>query len=62
MEKRIHLDINDLSCPPQFQEQYINDICEKENVKVVHMRRYKETLPCFPYLNCGTIVLLVGEI
>lgn len=62
MEKTIKLSISDFSCPPQFQDAYIQEICEKENVKVVGLYRYEEKVPCFPGYFKGTIVYLKGKI
>jgi hypothetical protein len=58
----IKLNISDYSCPPQFQEAYIKEICEKENVKVIEWYRYEEKVPVLPGVFKGTIVLLEGEL
>ena len=58
----IKLNICDYSCPPQFQEAYIKEICEKENVKVVEWYRYEEKVPVLPGIFKGTIVLLESEL
>lgn len=43
-KRYIKLSISDFSCPPQFQETYIKEICEKENVKVIDWYRYEEKI------------------
>lgn len=58
MEKIIRLVIDDFSCPPPFQEAYIKEICEKENVKVVDWYDWKEKLPYWPGYFKGKVVLL----
>ena len=61
-KRYIKLSISDFSYPPQFQEAYIKEICEKENVKVTEWYRYEEKVPVLPGVFKGTIVLLEGEI
>lgn len=61
-KRYIKLSLCDYSCPPQFQEKYIKEICEKENVKIVDSYRYEEKVPVFPGIFKGTIVLLEGEL
>ena len=61
-KRYIKLNISDYSCPPQFQEAYIKEICKKENVKVVDSYRYEERVPVLPGIFKGTIVLLEGEL
>lgn len=56
--KTIKLNISDFSCPPQFQEAYIKEICEKENVEVIDWYRYEEKVPVLPGYFKGTVVLL----
>ena len=46
-KRYIKLSIGDYNCPLQFQETYIKEICEKENVKVVDWYRYEEKVPVF---------------
>ena len=61
-KKYIRLNLSDFSCHPQFQEAYIKEICEKENVKVTEWYRYEEKVPVLPGIFKGTIVLLEGEL
>jgi hypothetical protein len=61
-KRYIKLNISDYSCPTQFQEAYIKEICEKENVKVIEWYRYEERTNIFPGVFKGTIVLLEGEL
>ena len=61
-KKYIRLNLSDYSCPPQFQEAYIKEICKKENVKVIDWYRYEEKVPVFPGIFKGTIVLLESEL
>ena len=61
-KRYIKLNISDFSCPPQFQEAYIKEICEKENVKVTDWYRYEEKVPVLPGIFKGTIVLLESEL
>ena len=55
-KRYIKLNLCDYSCPPQFQETCIKEICEKENVKVVDSYRYEEKVPVFPGIFKGTIL------
>ena len=61
-KRYIKLNISDYCCAPQFQEAYIKEICEKENVKVAEWYRYEEKVPVLPGIFKGTIVLLEGEL
>ena len=61
-KRYIKLNISDYSCHPQFQEAYIKEICEKENVKVIEWYRYEEKVPVLPVIFKGTIVLLEGDL
>ena len=47
-KRYIRLNLSDYICPPQFQEAYIKEICEKENVKVTEWYRYEEKVPVLP--------------
>ena len=62
MKKTIKLNISDFSVPPPFRESYIQEICEREKVKVVDSYEYEEKFDFFPYYFKGIIVLLEGEI
>lgn len=61
-KRYIRLNLSDYSCPLQFQEAYIKEICEKENVKVTEWYRYEEKVPVLPGVFKGTIVLLESEL
>lgn len=58
MKKTIKLNLSDYSCSPQFQEAYIKEICEKENVEVIDWYRYEEKIPVLPGCFKGTVVIL----
>lgn len=61
-KKTIKLNCNDFSCPPQFRQQYVDEICERENVKVVDSYEYEEKLDFFPYFFRGAVYLLEGDL
>lgn len=62
MKKTIKLNLNDYNCPPQFQEQYVKEICKRENVDVVDWHRWEEKIDVFPGIFKGTLIYLEGEI
>ena len=62
MKKTFKLNICDFNVPPPFRESYIQEICEREKVKVVDSYEYEEKIDFFPYYFKGIIVLLEGEI